>query len=282
MRALGLLAETAAEPVAHLVETLIERAGEMLLAARRLVGEAPELARHFGEPEFELARAPHRLEAFLTPLLLAAPGKERRHDEEKQSKAGAGEQDLAQAEGLAADLEDGLVEGHGAILGDSCLQIQNKNDFGHKDGRFLLSYFTQGDKTMARLLLLIMTVMLTGSVALGAEISGRYVLEKVEQGFLRLDSETGVMALCAPKSGVWECQAIKDAGLDLSQEIGRLKAENEALKVRIAKLEKEGSETKLPSDQEVDRMMDVFGKMFDRFLDFAREMDGKKKDGTSL
>jgi hypothetical protein len=28
--------------------------------------------------------------------------------------------------------------------------------------------------------------------------------------------------------------------------------------------------------------MDIFGKMFDRFLDFAREMDGKSKDGTSL
>jgi hypothetical protein len=130
--------------------------------------------------------------------------------------------------------------------------------------------------------LLITTVLLTGSGAMAAEITGRYVLEKVEQGFLRLDSETGVMALCAAKAGVWQCETIKDNGLDPANEMARLRAENEALKTRVAELEKAGTSTKLPSDQEVDRMMDVFGKMFDRFLDFAREMDRKGKDGTSL
>jgi hypothetical protein len=104
----------------------------------------------------------------------------------------------------------------------------------------------------------------------------------VEQGFLRLDSVTGVMSLCSAPSGVWECKAVKDEGLDGNEELLRLRAENEQLKTRIAELEKGGAPTKLPSDQEVDRMMDIFGKMFDRFLDFAREMDGKTKGGTSL
>lgn len=135
---------------------------------------------------------------------------------------------------------------------------------------------------MLRISLFLTGILLAISGALAAEISGRYVLEKVEQGYLRLDSETGVMALCAAKAGVWECETVKDSGLDLAQELSRLKAENDALKSRIAELEKGGGMTKLQSDQEVDRMMDVFGKMFDRFLDFAREMDGKSKDGTSL
>jgi hypothetical protein len=130
--------------------------------------------------------------------------------------------------------------------------------------------------------LLITTALLTGSGAMAAEITGRYVLEKVEQGFLRLDSETGVMALCAAKARVWECETVKDNGLDLTSEMARLRAENDALKARLAELEKRGTSTKLPSDQEVDRMVDVFGKMFDRFLDFAREMDRKGKGGTSL
>jgi hypothetical protein len=135
---------------------------------------------------------------------------------------------------------------------------------------------------MPRILLLLMTLLLTASAAPAVEITGRYVLEKVEQGFLRLDRQTGAMALCTAKSGVWECEPVKDAGLDVSAELARLKAENEKLKARVAELEKGGGPTKLPSDQEVDRMMDIFGKMFDRFLDFAREMDGKSKDGTSL
>jgi hypothetical protein len=135
---------------------------------------------------------------------------------------------------------------------------------------------------MPRLLIAITAVMLCGLDAPAAEIAGRYVLEKVEQGFLRLDSETGAMALCSAKAGVWECRTIKDQGLDLTVEIGRLKAENDRLKARVSELEKGGGPIKLPSDQEVDRMMDIFGKMFDRFLDFAREMDGKSREGSSL
>ena len=135
---------------------------------------------------------------------------------------------------------------------------------------------------MLRPLLLALPLVLAASQSQAVEITGRYVLEKVEQGFLRLDSVTGVMSLCSAPSGVWECKAVKDEGLDGNEELLRLRAENEQLKTRIAELEKGGAPTKLPSDQEVDRMMDIFGKMFDRFLDFAREMDGKTKGGASL
>ena len=135
---------------------------------------------------------------------------------------------------------------------------------------------------MLRPLLLALPLVLAASHSQAVEITGRYVLEKVEQGFLRLDSVTGVMSLCSAPSGIWECKAVKDEGLDGNEELLRLRAENEKLKTRIAELEKGGAPTKLPSDQEVDRMMDIFGKMFDRFLDFAREMDGKTKGGTSL
>jgi hypothetical protein len=137
-------------------------------------------------------------------------------------------------------------------------------------------------RAMLRPFLLVFSIILTTPGAGAAEITGRYVLEKVEQGYLRLDSETGVMALCAAKAGVWQCETVKDNGLDLSGEIARLRAENEILKSRLAELEKGGAPIKLPNDQEVERMMDIFGKMFDRFLDFAREMDGKGKNGTAL
>lgn len=135
---------------------------------------------------------------------------------------------------------------------------------------------------MLRPLFLSLTLIFAASGAGAAEITGRYVLEKVEQGFLRLDSQTGVMSLCAAPAGVWECSPVKDEGLDTNEELARLRGENESLKKRLAELGKGAPTTKLPSDQEVDRMMDIFGKMFDRFLDFAREMDGKEKGGTSL
>jgi hypothetical protein len=135
---------------------------------------------------------------------------------------------------------------------------------------------------MFRPLLLAISIILTAHGAGSAEITGRYVMEKVEQGFLRLDSATGVMALCAAKAGLWQCETVRENGLDLTRELADLRAENETLKSRLAELEKGHAPTRLPSDQDVDRMMDIFGKMFDRFLDFAREMDGKNKDGTAL
>jgi hypothetical protein len=135
---------------------------------------------------------------------------------------------------------------------------------------------------MHRRLIVIATIMLSGLGVSAAEVNVRYVLEKVEQGFLRLDSETGAVALCSARAGVWECAAVKDQGLPLAAELGRLKAENDRLKARVAELEKPGAPQKFPSDQEVDRMMDIFGKMFERFLDFAREMDGKGERGTAL
>jgi len=50
---------------------------------------------------------------------------------------------------------------------------------------------------MLRPLLLALPLVLAASQSQAVEITGRYVLEKVEQGFLRLDSVTGVMSLCS-------------------------------------------------------------------------------------
>jgi hypothetical protein len=137
--------------VADLVEPLIERSCKILLAARRLIGEAPELARHLGEPELELARTAHRLEALGAALPLRAPGEHRGGDDEQQRKACADEKDMAQAESLAADLEQSLVEAHRVILRDSHLQIQNKNSVCHKDGRIRPDNFVR-EQIPARLL----------------------------------------------------------------------------------------------------------------------------------
>ena len=74
-------------------------------------GLAPQ-TRHLGQPEFEVAGASQGFEAFLAPQLLAAPSQHGGDDDEKKRQACAGKEDLGEAEGLAGDLEDGLVKGH--------------------------------------------------------------------------------------------------------------------------------------------------------------------------
>src|SRR5262245_51088511 len=94
MLALGLFVEATAEPRAHLIEPFIERAGEMLLAACGLIGEAPELACHFGKSECEFAGAAHGLETFSTLLAMAAPCEDGARDDQEKSQRRTGKQDL--------------------------------------------------------------------------------------------------------------------------------------------------------------------------------------------
>jgi len=102
----------------------------------------------------------------------------------------------------------------------------------------------------------------------------RYVLQRVEGGFIRMDTATGAMAQCSPQDGIWHCRSLTEEGSDPSRELAALKAENADLKARLAKAEAKRRHTlNLPSDADIDRLMSVFEKMMRRFKDFARSLD---------
>jgi hypothetical protein len=70
---------------------------------------------------------------------------------------------------------------------------------------------------------------------------GRYVFEKQAAGqvgsqadsYLRLDTQTGEVALCSPKAVGWACEAAAEDRAVLEDEITRLRTENDALKKEI-------------------------------------------------
>ena len=62
---------------------------------------------------------------------------------------------------------------------------------------------------------------------------GRYTFNKVEGGFMRLDTQTGEVALCNPHAVGWACQAAPEDRAVLESEIARLRNENAALKKDI-------------------------------------------------
>jgi len=59
---------------------------------------------------------------------------------------------------------------------------------------------------------------------------GRYVFNKVADGYLRLDSKTGEVSLCSRHTVGWACVAVPEDRAVLENEITRLRAENGALK----------------------------------------------------
>lgn len=110
---------------------------------------------------------------------------------------------------------------------------------------------------------------------------GRYTLNKVADGFVRLDTRTGEVALCSKRAVGWACQAAPEDRAVLEQEIARLRADNVALKQDLLShglMLPSGAapEPPLASDGErlppgvhadLDRMVALFGHVWHRLVE---------------
>ena len=133
--------------------------------------------------------------------------------------------------------------------------------------------------------------------------NGRYSMTPIPEGVLRLDTRTGTVSTCTKSGAGWTCYAVPDERTALDAEIGRLQAEVETLKGRLAagptvsgkidealpksdpfkKAEPQAREPKaaegdrrieipLPSDQDVDRVMSFLEKAWRRLIDMANRV----------
>ena len=121
---------------------------------------------------------------------------------------------------------------------------------------------------------------------------GRYTMQPVEGGFLRLDTQTGAVAMCRPgPAGAVNCVP-SEREPDIATEVQRLRAENTELKARVRQLEQAAApgtvpphdeKLQLPTEQEVDQALDYVERMYKKFRDRLRNLDsGAPKSGTPL
>jgi hypothetical protein len=111
---------------------------------------------------------------------------------------------------------------------------------------------------------------------------GRYVFSKQADGFLRLDTQSGAVALCSQQPVGWACKAAPEDRTVLENEIARLQSENAALKQELlshglalpsgAAAEPSGaqnseSSVRLPSDADIDRVIAFFDRVWQRFVE---------------
>ena len=118
---------------------------------------------------------------------------------------------------------------------------------------------------------------------------GRYTMTPVEGGLMRLDTETGAVALCTRKAETWVCDPVDDRSA-ASGDKAKLEAENKALRDHIKELEASaanskttpgngyptdppGGVTKLPTEEEVDKAMDYVERIFKKFRDRIQKLD---------
>ncbi len=127
---------------------------------------------------------------------------------------------------------------------------------------------------------------------------GRFTMTPADGGFLRMDTETGALALCAKKGDQWACDPMPDTQQSQSRELERLQAENKALKEEIRRMEdvmglgdpkpgqppiaggerpKGGIE--LPSEKDVDKAFDYVQRMLKKFQERMRELESGQGGG---
>lgn len=94
----------------------------------------------------------------------------------------------------------------------------------------------------------------------------RFQLEKMQDGFIRLDRKSGDVSYCRQEQSGLICRMAADERKAFEQEL-------DALTKRVERLEKAAREpaSALPSDAEVEKSLSIMERFFRRFMDIIGE-----------
>lgn len=152
----------------------------------------------------------------------------------------------------------------------------------------------------SRLFLVLASIALTQPLA-AQEKAGRYTMTPTDGGFLRLDTESGAVSMCAKKADQWACEPLKDSQSAMAAEVEKLKAENKALKDEIKRMEevfalggqkpggdagppgaRPGGKLELPSEKDVDKAFDYLEGMMKKFKERLKKLEQQDKPSQQL
>lgn len=126
------------------------------------------------------------------------------------------------------------------------------------------------------------------------DAGGRFTISPVDGGFLRLDKQTGAVAMCAKSASDWACKPVEDDTANGPQgRLTRLESENKDLKARVKELEEliethppgppppidgplagpPGGKAQLPTDAEVDQALDYLSRVYKKVREHIRDLD---------
>src|SRR5438445_1497920 len=100
--------------------------------------------------------------------------------------------------------------------------------------------------------------------------NGRYSMTPVQDGFLRLDTRTGAVAMCRLVNGAPECRLAADERAALENEIGRLQAQNKDLRLKPPGPGDAGPPSGLPSEQDMDKALSFAERFMRRMMRIMR------------
>jgi hypothetical protein len=107
-----------------------------------------------------------------------------------------------------------------------------------------------------------------------------YRLEKTENGYVRMDTQTGAMSLCEERSGQLVCKLAADEREAYQTQIDQLQGALKALEDRVSVLEKNRPALQapaLPSEEEFEKGMGYMERFFRRFMDIVKDFDKEER-----
>jgi hypothetical protein len=128
----------------------------------------------------------------------------------------------------------------------------------------------------ARTALVSMLVGLLLAVPAMGQEAERYRLERIEGGFVRMDTATGQMSICREQDDQLVCHAAIDATEADRSQLDALEARIEALEHSLAELERRSllrPDMTLPGEEDFEESLTRMEQFFRRFLGLIRELE---------
>lgn len=119
-------------------------------------------------------------------------------------------------------------------------------------------------------------ILLVAQSPVRAQDDDRYVLEKTDAGFVRMDRRTGKMSICEERTGQLVCKVAADERAAIDDEIERLHETVSKLEERVAALESASPAVKLPqlpTEQEFEQTLGFMERFVRRFVDVMKNLD---------
>ncbi len=107
----------------------------------------------------------------------------------------------------------------------------------------------------------------------------RYRLEKTDNGYVRMDTQTGAMSLCEERSGQLVCKLAADERDAYQDQIEQLQNSLKALEDRVSALEKGRIAMPppgLPSEEEFEKGMGYMERFFRRFMGIVKDFENEE------
>ena len=134
-----------------------------------------------------------------------------------------------------------------------------------------------------------------GTLAAETADPGRYTMRQTDNGFLRLDTQTGAVSVCASEGNTWSCRGIEDDSQNLQTQIAELSRQNNTLQREIARLKNRLRELEdqepaagiysgggVPNEQDVDKAFTFLEGVLKRFKGLVEDLREEKSGGTQL